>query len=121
MILVVSLESHRQFFVAVVKILKKVRHEVVPVMEVLMFDFKKFGNGLSPVSFAWQLLRCHALFVKFVHDHSINSGHQFGKVVRHNLLNQGNIAEQLIRDFAFGMSATVAFGRNGWTDLPQVL
>ena len=87
-----------------------------------MFDLKNFGNGLSPVRSARQLLAFKAFFVnKFAHDHSINGGHQFGEVVRYNLSNQGNIAEQLIRDFAFGMSATVTFGGNGWTDLPQVL
>ena len=48
-IMVVSLESHGKLFVVVLKILKKVGHEVVPVTEVLMFDLKKFGNGLSPV------------------------------------------------------------------------
>ena len=88
-ILVVGLESQGQLFVAVVKILEKVGHEVAPVTEVLMFNFKKFGNGLSPVSFGWQLLGFHVLFVKFVCDHSINSGHQFGKVVGHNLSNKG--------------------------------
>ena len=121
MILAVGLESHRQLFIAVVKILEKMGHEVVPVTEVLMFDLKKFGNGLSPVRHSWQVVLCHALWFEFAHDHSINSGHCFGKVVRHNLSNQENVAEQLIRDFAFGMSATVAFGGNGWTDLPQVL
>ena len=122
-ILAVGLESQGQSFIAVVKILEKMGHEVVPVTEVLMFDLKKFGNGLSPVRSARQLLALKVFFCvdKFAHDHSINSGCCFGKVVRHHLSNQGNIAEQLIRDFAFGMSATVAFGGNGWTDLPQVL
>ena len=76
-ILVVGLESQGQLFVVVVKILEKVGHEVASVMEVLMFDLKKFGNGLSPVRSARQLLGFEAFFSvdKFAHDHSINSGH----------------------------------------------
>ena len=76
-ILVVGLERQGQLFVAVVKILEKVGHEVVLVTEVLMFDLKNFGNGLSPVRSARKLLAFKAFFCvdKFAHDHSINSGH----------------------------------------------
>ena len=74
-ILAVSLESQGQSFIAVVKILEKMGHEVVPVTEVLMFDLKNFGNGLSPVRSARQLLAFNAFFVVLVNDHSINGGH----------------------------------------------
>ena len=75
-ILAVGSESQGQSFIAVVKILEKMGQEV-PVTEVLMFDLKKFGNGLSPVRSARQLLAFKAFFCveKFAHDHSINSGH----------------------------------------------